>query len=166
MKVPRKFASGLVKFPTYLRAYKTECDRTRLQYSNQAIQGRFLREFPRWYYLLFSGSSPIDSEIPWITIGAEKYLADYTTKEVKVFEYGCGGSTLYFAKKASHVVSVEHDPVWAEMVRKKLIQKQLGHLVDLRVYEPGAPGTAPKDDPADPDLYTSSDFPNRSFSNY
>ena len=34
--------------------------------------------------------------IPWVTHGAKKWLDSYLKKDMKVFEWGSGGSTLYF----------------------------------------------------------------------
>jgi predicted O-methyltransferase YrrM len=158
--------SRLINFPSNLGTYVAECDRAVREHPGHASRLRFLREFPTWYSLFISGSSPIDSEIPWITIGAANYLTNYINNKMKVFEYGCGGSTLFFAKHASHVISVDHDPFWAGIVRAKLIEKNLDTRVDLRIAEIGNPGSAPKGDPADPDVYTSSDFPERSLANY
>ena len=33
---------------------------------------------------------------------------------MNIFEYGAGNSTLYYAEKVSHVISVEHDKKWFE----------------------------------------------------
>ena len=37
---------------------------------------------------------------------------------MRVFEFGCGGSTLFFADLGASVTSVEHDPEWAALVRE------------------------------------------------
>lgn len=58
---------------------------------------------------------PIDAAgrpIPWFTYPALAYLDQFDLKEKSVFEYGAGHGSLYFAGRAKHVVSVEHDPVW------------------------------------------------------
>jgi hypothetical protein len=48
--------------------------------------------------------------LPWITYPAIEFLRqlDFSTK--RVFEYGCGGSTLFWSSAAAHVDSVEHVP--------------------------------------------------------
>jgi hypothetical protein len=50
--------------------------------------------------------------IPWYTYPAIEYLQslDYTDK--RVFEYGSGNSSLFWAARARKVVTVEHDPEW------------------------------------------------------
>lgn len=64
--------------------------------------------------------TPLDNEVPWITFNARKWLDRILTTEMSVFEWGSGGSTLYFAKRCGVLVSVEHDPVWFEKVASKL----------------------------------------------
>ena len=39
---------------------------------------------------------------------------------MKMFEYGSGYSTLYFANKVNRLVSVEHDQKWFEIVKKMI----------------------------------------------
>lgn len=63
-----------------------------------------------------------DDPIPWYTYPAIHALADLVDKNTKVFEYGCGNSSLWWAKKAGAVVSVEHDREWFEQVRDQTQQ--------------------------------------------
>lgn len=85
--------------------------------------------YKEWKAQLNSGLFPIDMELPWITIIAKNYLKNYLNKkqisEVRVFEYGSGGSSLFFLKYASEVYSVEHDAGWFEMVDKKIKEKKI-----------------------------------------
>ena len=50
--------------------------------------------------------------IPWYTYPAIEYLDqfDYTGK--KIFEFGCGNSSKFWAERAAQVVSVEDNPTW------------------------------------------------------
>jgi hypothetical protein len=54
--------------------------------------------------------------LPRITYGAMHVLAR-TPRSARVFEYGSGYSTLWWATRAAAVVSVEHDAAWAQWVR-------------------------------------------------
>jgi hypothetical protein len=58
--------------------------------------------------------------VPWYTYPAIEYLKqlDYVDKDV--FEYGSGQSTLFWAERARHVVTVEDDEAWYAVVRKKV----------------------------------------------
>ena len=70
---------------------------------------RFLVPFLR---SLGSGRSPLADATPWLTFEAIRWLASNMDSSMRVFEYGSGGSTLFFARRVLEVVSVEHDPEW------------------------------------------------------
>jgi hypothetical protein len=57
---------------------------------------------------------------PWYTYPALEYLAQLDFSGKTVFEYGCGHSTLFWARRAARVVSVEHNREWYELVKPKL----------------------------------------------
>jgi SAM-dependent methyltransferase len=48
---------------------------------------------------------------------------------MKVFEYGSGGSTLFFARRTQSVLSVEDNPKWFELVTHRLQEKQVNNAV-------------------------------------
>jgi hypothetical protein len=48
--------------------------------------------------------------LPWLTYPAIEFLKQLDFRNKRVFEYGCGGSTLFWSKVAAHVDSVEHVP--------------------------------------------------------
>jgi hypothetical protein len=95
---------------------------------------------------------------PWLTYDAIQYLTKHIGSNLKVFEFGSGGSTLFWAERATMCVSVEHDPGWVARLRPLLSQAP---QVDLRLVPPraieGQSGTPNPDDFADPTLYLSSD---------
>lgn len=70
---------------------------------------------------------------PWIPFDAAARLRRYliTRPNPTVLEYGSGMSTVWFAQHASHVVSVESNPAWAEKVSRLLVAKGLGKKVRL-----------------------------------
>ena len=51
---------------------------------------------PRWTDALVARKRPLDLEIPWFSYAAIDFLEDYLQPEMSVFEYGTGGSTLFF----------------------------------------------------------------------
>src|SRR5580704_8267998 len=57
-----------------------------------------------------------DGLVPWITYPAFRQLQRIVQPGAKVFEYGCGGSSHWWASCAAEVTSVEHDAVWAARV--------------------------------------------------
>lgn len=54
--------------------------------------------------------------IPWITYPAIRFLEQRVQKSFKVFEFGSGLSTLWWAKRVSSVDSVEHDRQWLDRI--------------------------------------------------
>jgi len=71
-------------------------------------------ELKKWYYYYKRKDikTPLDYKIPWMTFGAIEYLSDYLQQNMEVFEYGSGGSTLFFSNKVKKIVSIEHDRNW------------------------------------------------------
>jgi hypothetical protein len=67
--------------------------------------------------------------IPWYTYPAIEYLDQLDLNGMKIFEYGCGNSSLYFLNRGALVTSVEHDEAWLSQVKN---DKHLGHEVILR----------------------------------
>lgn len=50
--------------------------------------------------------------IPWYTYPAIEYISQFDYSAKKVFEYGTGYSSMYWAKRAQKVVSIEDKPEW------------------------------------------------------
>jgi Methyltransferase domain len=66
---------------------------------------------------------PVDAAgepIPWLTYPAIDFLSQFDYRGKSVFEYGSGASTLFWARRADRVVSVESDPHWIETLRRSL----------------------------------------------
>jgi hypothetical protein len=80
---------------------------------------RFVRYERLWLHSRL-GQSPLELEIPWINYSSFDWLKQWIRPEMNVFEWGCGGSTLFFAQKANTVVSVEHNLHWYKEVKKVL----------------------------------------------
>jgi hypothetical protein len=65
---------------------------------------------------------PVDAEgrpLPWITYPAIEFLAPRLRGDLRVFEYGCGHSTLWWAARVREVVACEHDEAWAARIRTR-----------------------------------------------
>lgn len=65
-------------------------------------------------------STTLDTELPWINIGAFEFLKERLRPDMKVFEYCSGGSTLFFSKYVQEVISVEHDESWYQFILEKI----------------------------------------------
>jgi hypothetical protein len=58
--------------------------------------------------------------VPWITYPAIEFLKQLDLSDKTVFEYGCGGSTVFWSRAAKRVDSVEHDNQFYREVRPML----------------------------------------------
>ena len=75
------------------------------------------------WLLSFQAGEPIDkyrNPIPWMTYSFIKFMEDRVRKDMSVFEYGCGNSTLWWADRVHSVTSCEHDLQWFEKVKKSI----------------------------------------------
>jgi hypothetical protein len=81
-----------------------------------------------------------DGPVPWITYPALRMLDRVVRPHFKVFEYGAGNSSLWWASRVAAVVAVEHDPMWAELVgaRAPANLQVLSRPMDAKAAEPGA----------------------------
>lgn len=85
--------------------------------SQYAIENRTLKhikQFNRWHKDTSSSDSTLSRQLPWMTYDAIAFLERTVTPEMNIFEWGSGGSTLFFAKHCKNVVSIEHDTKWSE----------------------------------------------------
>jgi len=57
--------------------------------------------------------------IPWMTYPFIRYIESNLDKDVNVFEYGCGNSTLWWASRSRKVVACEHDRTWCEEIENQ-----------------------------------------------
>lgn len=69
-----------------------------------------------WFASLDGVPRNQDGFVPWITYPAFRQLARIVKPDWRVFEYGCGGSSLWWAKHTKEVFSVEHDAAWAARI--------------------------------------------------
>jgi hypothetical protein len=103
---------------------------------------------------------------PWLVFDAIDYLGQLDMRGWRVFEYGSGGSTLYWLRRGALVTSVEHDAAWYERVRLRIPP---GAGLDYRLVPPEPPTPAlPDPNPADPTHYISIHYPEdgRSYRRY
>ncbi|OGX25092.1 MAG: hypothetical protein A3D10_09250 [Omnitrophica WOR_2 bacterium RIFCSPHIGHO2_02_FULL_48_11] len=97
----------------------------------------------------------LNNGIPWITYDAVDFIKNCFPKNAKVFEYGSGGSTLFWLRHNSICVSVEHDSTWFNVIQKRLSNHK---NIDYRLVQPEKSNEPfGNQDPADPELYLSSD---------
>lgn len=64
---------------------------------------------------------------PWIAQGATRFLETHLRPEHRVFEWGSGRSTAWFARRTQQVISIEYDELWARKVRQSLQEQNLAN---------------------------------------
>lgn len=64
------------------------------------------------------------SPLPWITYPAIHVLAKLARPAMRVFEFGCGHSSLWWAARVAEVASIDHDEAWAARVRQRAASNQ------------------------------------------
>jgi hypothetical protein len=75
------------------------------------------------WFRSFEEGAAVDRDgkpLPWYTYPAIEFLQARVRPEMVIFEYGCGNSTLWWAKRVAEVVSVEHDGEWYRRVAARV----------------------------------------------
>lgn len=80
-----------------------------------------------WKSALEQGRNSVSDELAWINFEALSFLRSYLKQEHKVFEYGGGGSTLFFAKHCRWVATVENDEEWFKILSAKIQEKGIDY---------------------------------------
>ena len=75
----------------------------------------------------------LDLRIPWLTWGAVEHLNKIVQPGMKVFEWGGGGSTLYFLDQGCHVTTLETDAGWANGLKSRALAGGTGGEFELRL---------------------------------
>jgi hypothetical protein len=133
------------------------------------------RSFPTWFKSFRAERSLLDQATPWIPFEASHWLEKYLRPDMKVFEYGSGGSTIFFCERVGQLFSVEHEKRWYWLVSKALEQRALTNCL-YQLQEPystvGMASPEPGSEiggPASPMFIfdeRESDYPRMSFDKY
>ena len=80
--------------------------------------------------------------IPWYTYPAIEYLSQFDYTDKKIFEFGCGYSSLFWAKRAGKVISIEDNLNWFDKWQKEFSEPNLdikwrdeGEIYDVAIFE-------------------------------
>lgn len=74
----------------------------------------------RWIVDKLRRRSPLLQRLPWMTYGAIEYLRTRIYPGARVFEWGAGGSTVFFLDLGASVTTVESDAMWLNDCRSQL----------------------------------------------
>jgi len=65
---------------------------------------------------------------PWMNYCLIELLKNRLKRDIKICEYGSGNSTLFFANRVDHVVSIEYDQKWYDLIHLKLKSENLRNV--------------------------------------
>ena len=162
---------GLDPHSYYEKLYWEHINECMLDHPDHLSQKEAQRFFAHWIDLKVFGKGPLIDGLPWLPFPAIEFIKSILVpNKSKVFEFGAGGSTLFFVKNAALVVSVEHSPAWftdlshvMEIKYPRLSRKWHGMLIPPTKLE-----TPSIQEPNEPYSYISSDidFSGLSFQQY
>jgi hypothetical protein len=84
--------------------------------------GTNMLETSGWLQSLQAGR-PVDRQgapIPWMNYGAIDFIGAKITADMRVFEWGAGFSSLWFAKHVKEVISIEENVAWYRELKPQL----------------------------------------------
>lgn len=107
--------------------------------------------YGQWSASFKQGRNSVSDEWAWITFPARAYLEQHLRSDFRVFEFGGGGSTLFFCKKVAEVITVEDNAEWFEILTGIVQSKNYQHWQGFFVApEPVNDGSARShENPAD-----------------
>ena len=96
-------------------------------YKNFKLYNGYLKE-TGWNHSVKQTSSvdKFGEAIPWFKYPCFRFLNTRLKKDLKIFEFGSGNSTLWFSKNSQKVFSVEHDKDWFEKL--KIVLRNIGNV--------------------------------------
>lgn len=94
-----------------------------------------LRYIPRWYLSLLPSRRSLGQGVPWLTFRAIDWLDGWLKPDMRVFEYGSGDSSLFFARRVAKVDSVEHDHAFGHKMEEVIRTRGVANLT-LHVIPP------------------------------
>jgi hypothetical protein len=143
-----------LKLTNCLKTYQEEARKLSREHPDNYSPLRLIVQFPAWYRCLTNSSSPVQDEIPWITFTAISFLKRILTRDKVVFEFGSGGSTLFFAPRVKQIHSVEHDEPWFATVSEAIKNKGYSNWFG-RIAQPADSLSAREKSVSDPEAYLS-----------
>lgn len=94
-----------------------------------------LKFLPEYIRLNKKSVNALGLGMPLITFKSLEYLKNILDKDMLVFEYGSGGSTIFLSSKVKKVISIEHDINWYERLNVILNNNKIEN-VKLELHSP------------------------------
>lgn len=92
-----------------------------------ARKPKWILYFKKWSKSLNNYDFLLENNLPWIVFEATDFLKSILKKNMVVFEYGSGGSTLFLSKNIKKIISVENNPIWYSKISKILKEKKINN---------------------------------------
>lgn len=96
-----------------------------------------------WNNSFRKGRNSVADELPWLNYPAVDFLTKIVRPEYRVFEFGGGGSTLFFCKNVAEVATVEDHAGWfdtlTQVIQSKGYQNWKGFFVASEPFQDATP---------------------------
>jgi hypothetical protein len=87
-----------------------------------------IQYFPSWWQYLRPARNSVSDHMPWISFPAINFLIKNLTPDMRLFEYGSGGSTLFWSARVKEVICVEHNPTWYQKISNEFRSTGLDNI--------------------------------------
>lgn len=84
-----------------------------------AVRTARFHHLAHWVRSWIGRRNPFREGMPWLSWPCIDYLETVVKRDLRVFEYGGGGSTIFFLSRECHVTTVEGDPKWGEAIQQR-----------------------------------------------
>jgi hypothetical protein len=105
--------------------YKDIVAKAAMLNGNRTNSRQMWKNFYRWRNSIKNNVNSISERMPWMTFEAIDLLKTKLDKNAKVFEYGGGGSTLFFIDRVAELVTVEHNQTWFEELKQEIGENKI-----------------------------------------
>jgi Methyltransferase domain len=104
-----------------VRTVRKAADKTGLLGKLERSESPAMRHM-RTLFSIYDADEMVRMDLAWWSYPAMKRVDEFLSGRpgARIFEYGAGASTLWLAKRAGQIDSVEHDTKWAESVKEML----------------------------------------------
>src|SRR6185295_5406354 len=100
--------------------YLSESMRALTKHAKSVTLGDLIRFYPGWVRSNVWTRGSLSDKQPWLPYNATRFLSETLHDGARVFEYGAGGSSLFFASRGAARVTVEHDREWLERTSREM----------------------------------------------
>lgn len=86
------------------------------------------RDFKIWIQTTLGRKDLVQEKVPWLVFSFTRWLSSRIDSRMDIFEWGSGGSTLFFAEKAKSIISVEYNSNWAEKIKNQAFREKYNNV--------------------------------------